>query len=139
MENTIQENQHTCKAVVLHCIDFRFQQVLNGHFDKEFPEGYDLVSVAGGVKELVDKGDTNDFLLEQVKISCKLHHPQNIVLIQHEDCGAYGGSGAFKSSNDELAFQKEQLEKAAQLLKHHFPEINIQKYFVTLSKELMPL
>lgn len=138
MEHTIQKDQHTCKAVVLHCIDFRFQQVLNGHFDKEFPEGYDLVSVAGGVKELIEEGE-NSFLLNQLQLSNKLHEPQNIVLVQHEDCGAYGGSGAFDNAQAEHAFQKEQLEKAAELLKRHFPEVTIQKYFVTLSKELMPL
>ena len=131
-----QENKHTCETVVLHCIDFRFQQAINGHFDTEFPKNYDLVSIAGGIKELVEEGE-NSFVLNQIQLSNKLHQPKKIVLVQHEDCGAYGGSEAFKNSEAELAFQKEQLDKAKQTLKEKFPDCVIQKYFAKLSKEVV--
>ena len=131
--------QHTCEAVVVHCIDFRFQHVLNGYFDKQFPDGYDLVSVVGGVKELAEKGVESEFLLHQLQVSCDLHHPKNIVLIQHEDCGAYGGSRAFNDSKAEVVFQKEQLGQAENLLKREFPDCDIQKYFAHLTGELNPV
>ena len=131
-----QEKKHTCEAVILHCIDFRFQQAMNGYFDIEFSKSYDLISIAGGVKEFIEEGE-NSFVLNQIQLSNKLHQPKNIVLVQHEDCGAYGGSEAFKNSEAELAFQKEQLDKAKQTLKEKFPDCVIQKYFAKLSKEIV--
>lgn len=125
------ENKHTCEAVVLHCIDFRFQQAMNEHFDVEFPKSYDLVSIAGGVKELVEKG-RDSFLLNQIQLSLKFHQPQNIVLVQHEDCGAYGGSESFENSETEFSFQRKQLQKAEELLKEQFPKCIIQKCFARL-------
>lgn len=116
---------HNCKAVVVHCIDFRFRKTLNEFLDRLFPEGYDLVSVAGGVKDI-------DFVLQQVRISNKLHQPDLIVLIQHEDCGAYGTSRAFKDFSEEQSFQKSELQKAESLFKKEFPQ-PIEKYFACLS------
>ncbi|MCH8987057.1 hypothetical protein IIA94_02720, partial [Patescibacteria group bacterium] len=46
---------------------------------------------------------------------------------------------AFESSEVELVFQKEQLQKAEELLKEQFPKCSIQKYFAKLSNEIMPL
>lgn len=130
------EQQHTCEAVVVHCIDFRFQQAMNGYFDKQFLGAYDLISVVGGVKGLAEKEAEESFLLKQIQVSCDLHHPKNIILIQHEDCGAYGGSKAFEDSKAETAFQKEQLDQAEDLLRRQFPNCDIQKYFVRLTGEL---
>ena len=87
--------QHTCKALVLHCIDFRFRKSLAEFLEGKFGDSYDLVSVAGGVKSLVSAIEDNNFILEQIRISNKLHKPEVFILIQHEDCGAYGGSVAF--------------------------------------------
>ncbi len=132
-------NQHTCEAVVLHCIDFRFRNMLCEYLQKRFPEGYDLVSVAGSVKRLAADSLKNNFVLEQIRISNKLHEPQISVLIQHEDCGAYGGSKAFANFDEELNTQKSELEKAEQILKKEFPQIRIEKYLARLSGEIVPL
>lgn len=139
-------NQHTCEAVVLQCIDFRFRNMLNEYLQKRFPEGYDLVSVAGSVKRLAADPSTgsgqvpleNNFVLDQIRVSDKLHEPKAIVLIQHEDCGAYGGSKAFANFDEELSTQKSELAKAEQILKQQFSQ-PVEKYFARLSGEVIPL
>lgn len=123
------EPTHTCKAVVLHCIDFRFRKKLIEFLNSKFGDAYDLISVAGGVKDM-------DFVIEQIRISQKLHNPEVIVLIQHEDCGAYGGSKTFKGLEEEAAFQRQELEKAKILLKQHFPQAQIETYFIRLSGDI---
>ena len=132
-------NQHTCEAVVLHCIDFRFRNMLNEYLQKRFPEGYDLVSVAGSAKRLVADSPENNFVVDQIRVSNKLHEPKTIVLIQHEDCGAYGGSKAFVNFEEELNTQKSELEKAELILKKEFPQISIEKYLARLSGEIASL
>lgn len=125
----------TCEAVVLHCIDFRLRKALYEFLMKRFPEGYDLVSVAGSVKRLLQDGPDNNFVLEQLQISDRLHRPQTIVLISHEDCGAYGGSKAFEDSAAEEKFHREELQKAKELLKTHFSQ-NIETHFARFSGEI---
>ncbi|MBI2647953.1 MAG: hypothetical protein HYW98_01245 [Candidatus Wildermuthbacteria bacterium] len=125
---------HTCKAVVVHCIDFRFCRALNDFFEEEYPEGYDNVVIAGGVKDIVEKGDQS-FALGQLKLSMRLHQPKEIVLVQHEDCGAYGGSAAL--GEDELEHQKTQLASASAILKKEFPDAVLKTYLILLSQEII--
>lgn len=131
--------EHICEGVVLHCIDFRFRKILNDYLSSRFPNGYDLISVAGGVKPLLADNGENNFVLEQFKVSNRLHRPEKIILIQHEDCGAYGGSATFGDFDAEQNFQKAELEKAEEFLKRHFSRQNIEKYLFCLSGEIIAL
>ena len=128
----------TCSGAVLHCIDFRLRESLQYFLRKRFPESnYDLIVVAGGVKELItDQGKNPDFLVKQFHISHQLHSPAVFVLIQHEDCGAYGGSAALGESSQELEFQKKELRESAIFLKKHYPETAVEMYFINLSGEV---
>ncbi|MBI2098745.1 MAG: hypothetical protein HYT49_03835 [Candidatus Wildermuthbacteria bacterium] len=130
--------QHVCKALAVHCIDFRIQRFLNEYLDKKFPAAYDRVAVPGGVKYLVDGGEAGNYELEECMVSYKLHHPEVFVLIQHEDCGAYGGSKALGDFATEKVFQEDQLRKAEQLVQKHFPGITVKKLLVRLSGALIP-
>jgi len=125
------QEKHTCKALVLHCIDFRFQEQISEFLEKKFPQSYDRVALAGGVKELLENGERS-ITLKNLEISSQLHQPKTIVLIQHEDCGAYGGSKAFTTFKEEAEHQKRELQKAAVLLKDHFPQDQIETHFIRL-------
>jgi len=54
---------------------------------------------------------------------------RTLVVVNHYDCGAYGGSAAFDSDKAQLAFQKEELVKAKALLAGHFPDLQIKAFF----------
>ena len=120
-------NQHTCQALAIHCIDFRFQRFLNDYLEGRFAGSYDRVAVAGGVKNLP---------LEQCEVSVRLHSPKTIVLIQHEDCGAYGGSKQFADLEAEKAFQTQELQKAAKVLQEKFPGCAVEGYVMGLLGDL---
>ncbi|MDP3982164.1 MAG: hypothetical protein Q8P70_01280 [bacterium] len=131
---------NTCEAVAVRCIDFRIQKFLNAYLDEKFPGSYDCLSLAGGVKHLLDDGEEYNTALHNLRISHSLHYPSRIVLIQHEDCGAYGGCVAFENDFEkELAFHKQQMEQAEELLKQHFPEASIEKLLIRLSGELLSI
>jgi carbonic anhydrase len=131
-------SEHTCKALVIHCIDFRFRKSLAEFLEGRFGDSYDLVSVAGGVKRLVQDPLDNNFILEQVKISDKLHKPEVILLIQHEDCGAYGGSAAFGDFSTEQEAQNQELERAEALLQEQCSQ-PVEKYLARLSGDMVSL
>tara|TARA_B100001971_G_C18129774_1_gene504169 strand:- start:255 stop:671 length:417 start_codon:yes stop_codon:yes gene_type:complete len=126
-------SSHDCEAVVLHCIDFRFNEELDNYFDKQFPEGYDLISIAGSCKGLLQDEEHRKFLLEQFQISHRLHHPKTIALVQHEDCGAYEGSKSFSDEQKEQKFHRQEFLKAEKLLSIDFPEMYIEGYYAKLS------
>ena len=131
------ENQHTCKATAIFCFDFRFARRFYEFLESMYPGSYDPISAAGAVKSLLADGKTDNFLLNQVGLSASLHKTKAIVLIQHEDCGAYGGSKAFANSEAEIAFQKEELQKAEDFLKRYHPNHLIRKFYFTLSGEVV--
>ena len=70
------------KATIVGCIDYRFQKMMAETISKyNLNYGdYDLISIPGGA------GNFND-LERYLKISIKLHNPQTIILVVHEDCG----------------------------------------------------
>ena len=75
---------HKCDALLITCIDFRFVKHIKNWTNFYFEhKNYDHVSFAGSSKEL-------DTILRQIEISVKLHDAVEVVLVHHEDCGAYG-------------------------------------------------
>lgn len=130
------EPPHTCKAVVVHCIDFRFQKTIQELLETKFPSGFDRIALAGGVQELLEEQEES-IIFKNLQLSLQLHHPNTIILIQHEDCGAYGGSKMFKGLEDEAVFQEQELKKAKTLLKQHFPQLRAETYFIRLSGDIV--
>lgn len=130
----------TCEAVAVRCIDFRIQKHLNEYLDERFPKAYDCISIAGGVKHLLSDEEEHSAELNHLLISRSLHNPKIVILIQHEDCGAYGGCAAFEHDFEkEMEHQIEQMEKAENMLRKHFPEAIVEKFLVRLSGEILPV
>jgi carbonic anhydrase len=89
---------------------------------------YDQVVVAGAAKDIVthDVAGT-ETILKQIKLSHELHGVNEVVLIHHMDCGAYGGSAAFDSPEAEKEKQLQDMETARQLIVQHNPEVTVKK------------
>jgi carbonic anhydrase len=111
---------HTCEAVVVHCIDFRLQHFLNEWLEKRFgKQNYDRISWAGGVREFA-------IVKTQIQMSQQLHNVKKIILINHEDCGAYGATGTKERHVSDLAY-------AAEAVKSLYLEV--EKYYLHLNGE----
>ncbi|MBP6994167.1 hypothetical protein KBB12_02910 [Candidatus Woesebacteria bacterium] len=113
---------HTCDALVVCCIDFRFQKFiqkwLSTHMKKKT---YDLVGFAGSTKSLPT-------IMKQVKISKSLHHITQVVLIHHEECGAYGAESTPKR-------HAEDLNKAKKRVLRLYPDLQVDLYYLHLDGE----
>ncbi|MDP4007141.1 MAG: hypothetical protein Q8P55_00900 [bacterium] len=131
--------KHICTGAVLQCMDFRLRRKLADALEKHFPqEDYDLISIAGGVQDLL-REDWREFVFKQFDLSRKLHEPSLIVLVQHEDCGAYGGTAAFGDFERELKAHQDEIRRARVLLEARYPETRIEGYLFRLSGEMIPL
>ena len=113
-------SDHSCEAVIVTCIDFRFQSFINDWIAQNFtPKTFDRVAIAGGVFDL-------NYVLKQVEISKRLHHIKKAVLINHEDCGAYGEAGTAEK-------HAENLKSVAGEIKEQYPDLEINTYYLHLS------
>ncbi len=128
---------HQAQAIVLSCIDFRFRKALQNFLENELSlQDYDLKTDGGGVKGLVEEGPVRDWILKNFEIAFNLHGANRIILINHQDCGAYGGSATFGKSEEELRFHQEQLLQAASLLRSLYPDKQIEAYFALLTEPI---
>ncbi|MFH1077898.1 MAG: carbonic anhydrase [Patescibacteria group bacterium] len=126
---------HICKAALVQCMDFRFMKGIRGFLDQNGLTGdCDLVSVAGATKCIVDPATPaeTDFLLKQIGLSHDLHSTKHLILMNHLDCGAYGGSKAFASPEEEHGRHVADLTRAGDILKQKYPELEIKKVIAKL-------
>ncbi|MDO8576919.1 MAG: hypothetical protein Q7R82_01110 [Candidatus Daviesbacteria bacterium] len=114
-------NNHSCKAVIITCIDFRFQEFINNWIASNFPpKTFDRVAIAGGVFNF-------DYVSKQTEISKRLHHIKKVVLINHEDCEAYGEAGTPEKHSEDL-------KNAAEKIKQQYPDIFVETYYLHLNE-----
>jgi len=107
------KNEHSCEAVVLTCIDFRFWKETVEFVELELGiRNFDFPSLPGAAKA-INESNGNDLAMSCITVPVDLHHAKKIVIINHQDCGAYGGSEKFSGSDEEeQKFHEEELKKA---------------------------
>ena len=129
---------HKAKACVVTCIDFRFQKKIQ---DLLKLKGYigvcDQISVAGASRDFIKpvKKEDGEYAWKQLEMSIKLHHPDEIIFIDHQDCGGYAQDGTIPGglSKDEdkkahTGFSKKLFKK----LHLKFPEKKVRFYYAEL-------
>jgi hypothetical protein len=120
LDHISDKKHYISDACVVWCFDARFSQLLERFIkDKEFHD-IDLVKVAGGAKDLAapEREADREYLRDQIRKSIALHHTKRVVLMMHNECGAYGGR------TDQNFYVKE-LELARTHLEKYFQEINV--------------
>lgn len=129
------QDHYRAEACLVWCFDQRFSRSLRKLLQIRRWSKYDLVMVAGGAKSLISRSDESErrFVLDQVTKSLKLHHAKRIVLMLHQDCGAYGGSSAFPAG-EELHRLENDLLKAKALIGRSFPKIVVEGLLVDFEK-----
>lgn len=106
---------HHCKYFIVRCFDFRLGKPMKEYQEREGILGNcDEPASAGGVQDM-------DSVLKQLTISVRLHNPEEVILVNHTDCGAYGGSQAFGSPSEEYEFHVEELKKAKEAVLAKYP------------------
>lgn len=113
---------HICDSMVICCIDFRFQKFIRDFTDKELKgKKYDLLGVAGVTKDL-------DASLVQIDISVRLHKIKQLVIIHHEECGAYGNESTPKRHEKDLKIARKAVLKK-------YPDLQVDLYYLHLDGE----
>ncbi|HEY7388445.1 MAG TPA: carbonic anhydrase [Bryobacteraceae bacterium] len=120
-------------AAVVWCFDNRFHLSFGKFLKRLGIAAPDIIKIAGGAKDLASPASETDrqFLLEQIRLSIRLHGTKRVILMLHSDCGGYGGLEQFGGdARAEAQHHEEELRRAAAFLKNALPEIDVQAYFV---------
>lgn len=116
------------QAFVLWCKDLRIQSsVIDWLYSLGLKHKYDPDNQFGGVLDLVSREDdrVRGKFLRDVQKSISMHGISQVILVNHLDCGAYGGSTAFASEREERKRHVDDLHQARQIVKARFPELEV--------------
>ena len=93
---------YVADAAVLCCFDDRISTVVRKFLRKQNIVRCDMIVVAGGAKTLASPRNDfeQDFILEQVRMSIRLHKTKRVLVMSHSDCATYGGLAQFKGDRE---------------------------------------
>ena len=129
------------KAMVLSCIDPRFQPIIFNYLAKKKLKGkYSLFTVAGasiGVTAPKFKKWHRTFW-DNIETSIKLHKIRKLIVINHRDCGAakiINGNKDFNAAN-EIKIHKSSFKKIKKDFKKKYSKLKIETYLISLNKKI---
>lgn len=114
---------YTADACVISCFDARFDVAVRKFLKRRGIAIFDHVKIPGSAKALAApecEGD-RDFVLRMVRTSMRLHRSARVVILAHNDCGAYPGIAV-----DEIVAD---VARAAQVLLAAEPSLAVECYF----------
>ena len=124
---------YVADAAVLCCFDQRIRLAVYKFLKHQGILRPDMIVVAGGAKTLASPRNDfeRDFILEQVRMSMRLHQTTRLFLMSHSDCATYGGLAAFGGDRQvEAAHHQQELQRGAELLRAQFPGLAVECFFV---------
>lgn len=120
-------------AAVVWCFDDRITLAVHKFLKRSGIMRTDSIRVAGGPKALAspDGEPGQNFLLEQLRLSRKLHSTERVILFAHSDCLACGGLARFKGdAGAEREYHRAELARAAGVVRAAMPEVLVECLFV---------
>lgn len=119
---------HKAQSLLIHCIDFRFIAAIKEWLAQHQLLGAtDEVSLAGAVQNIVSPKNESDreLVLRQIDIAKRLHGIDEVILMNHTDCGAYGGKSAFINELAEEEKHELDLREARSIILAKFPMLKV--------------
>ena len=129
------------KAMVLSCMDPRFQPIVYNYLKKKNLNGkYSSFTIAGaaiGVTATKFKKWHKTFW-DNIDTSIKLHNISKLIVINHQDCGAakiINGKKVFSKFNEQK-IHNNSFKKIKKIFKKKYPKLNIELNIISLNKKI---
>ena len=129
------------KAMVLSCIDPRFQHLVHNHLKKKKLIGkYSAFTIAGaavGVTHNKFKKWHKTFY-DNLGTSIQLHKIEKLIVINHKDCGAAKIANGKKELSPlyEKKIHKESFSKIKKQIKKRFPKLKVELNLISLDSKI---
>ena len=129
------------KAMVLSCIDPRFQPIVYNYLKKKKLTGkYSSFTIAGSAIGVT----ANKFkrwhkvFWDNFETSVKLHNIKKLIVINHRDCGAakiINGKKDFSNKN-ETNVHKNSFQKIKKIFRKKYPKLSIELKIISLNSNV---
>lgn len=138
-----QAELHPAKALVLSCIDFRVMETEHDFLSQhQLAHQYDWTALAGASLALAGFPHTAEAetFWDQLDLSKQLHQIKTVIILDHQDCGAYANKIDANLSLDPVREQQvhsDYLNRAYRAIKTRYPDLGVELYFVKLDAEVL--
>ncbi len=119
--------------LVITCSDHRFQRMMSKLLRQDHQvdiERSDRLAIPGASQSVVEDGA----LIRYIQTLHKLHDFENVLIIDHEECGAFP---AYDDEQQEYQAHFDSLSKAAAGIHQVLPKVVVVKFIATLDGELI--
>lgn len=121
---------HHWDVLALSCIDGRFIKRTIDWVSDQTNGIFDFRTEVGSSKAIIDSVSDREAFFRVIETSLKLHSIKEVWLIDHIDCGAYGGSKEHTDIEAEKTFHMEKLDQAAKIVSGKFNSIEVRKFYI---------
>ncbi|GMU28629.1 MAG: hypothetical protein AMXMBFR17_21690 [Candidatus Jettenia caeni] len=127
------DHSNDCNTLVISCVDFRFVSFIRVFLTEnlKIKDDYDHIAIPGSVTDII-RPETQKITFDKIDILLNLHHVNHLVLIEHKDCGAYGGSKYFDSDEKETEVLSNGLRRVRDILNEKYPNLKIDLFLASL-------
>lgn len=126
--------EKTANSLVLSCMDFRFVNDTIGFLNKDYNDSYNKFSLAGASlgynqNKFSDWGTTFE---KHIDLSKELHKIDEIIVVDHMDCGAYKilYTKPEMTKEEEYQLHRENLAKFKQVMNEKHPSLKVTTFLV---------
>ena len=129
------------KAMVLSCMDPRFQNLVQNHLKKKKLIGkYSAFTIAGAAVGVTHKKfkQWHKTFYDNLATSIQLHKIEKLIVINHKDCGATkiaNGKKNFTRANEKKIHQ-ESFTKIKKQIKNRFPKLKVELNLMSLDSKI---
>ena len=129
------------KAMVLSCMDPRFQHLVHNYLKKKKLIGkYSAFTIAGAAVGVTNKKfkQWHKTFYDNLATSIQLHKIEKLIVINHKDCGAAkiaNGKKVFNSINEKKIHQ-ESFTKIKKQTKKMFPKLKVELNLISLDSKI---
>lgn len=129
---------HKVDNMVITCMDRRFQRAIRERLAEDYQvniEDSDRLAYAGASQAIAD-----GTLIPQIELSYKLHDIKKVYVVDHTDCGGFGGLKAYDNDEQkELAVHMESMTRAQDSIHQILPQLVVVCFVVNMEGQTVPL
>lgn len=129
---------HNADNMVITCMDPRFQRVIRERLQETY--GVDIESSARLAYAGASKAVADGTLIPQIGLSYGLHDLKNVYVVDHADCGGFGGLKAHDNDEQkELAAHMDSMARAQTAIHEVLPQLVVTCFVVNMEGKAVPL
>jgi carbonic anhydrase len=125
-----------CDYLLLRCMDFRLERAVEAWL-RPYLGRTDVISIAGSCKVLAEAPESGPalFIWDNIRLAYEHHGVRRVILTQHQDCGGYGGGGAFGSAEAEKTRLLSDMQQVKENLRRRYPDLQVATYWIRQTGE----